>query len=192
MRSCRLSRDCFPAHFFLDRTDLPPKSRKPAPSTNTRISILKFLSVFVSSFLYRFLEVTFKIFPKKGNETAKWRRKHLLETFLEWKCIRIILLIRILEVGNKWKMIEERKEIISSIISRSVIDRRRIVRMPRATNALFHSPREKLSWREIAFTRGFSMNFNHILAMEERIGEFTFFCNANINLCRITKDGLIS
>lgn len=36
------------------------------------------------------------------------------------------------------------------------------------------------------------MNFNHILAMEERIGEFTFFCNANINLCRITKDGLIS
>lgn len=130
MRSCRLSRDCFPAHFFLDRTDLPPKSGEPAPSTNTRISILKFLSVFVSSSLYRFLEVSFKIFPKKGNETAKWRRKHLLETF-EWKCIRIILLIRILEVGNKWKMIEERKEIISSIISRSVIDRGRIVRIAR-------------------------------------------------------------
>lgn len=130
MRSCRLSRDCFPAQFFLDRTDLPPKSGEPAPS-NTCISILKFLSVFVSSFLYRFLEVTFKIFPKKGNETAKWRRKHLLETFLEWKCIRIILLIRILEVGNKWKMIEERKEIISSIISRSVIDRGRIVRIAR-------------------------------------------------------------
>lgn len=58
--------------------------------------------------------------------------------------------------------------------------------------ALFPPHREKLSWKKIAFTGGFSMNFNHILAMEERIGEFTFFCNANINLCRITKDGLIS
>lgn len=108
---------------------------------------------------------------------------------LETKLRMLDIIVR-LEV--RWTKNRE-KRIILRILFLGIIVLSLVSYSPCATNLpLFRPHREKLSWKKIAFTGGFSMNFNHILAMEERIGEFTFFCNANINLCRITKDGLIS